>query len=104
MHWRRRPQGTRPRSSAAVYAIRTDDARPLQYERLFEDLAGIGLEKYDEIDCTILGLNFLLTTLSDEVYTFEVRLSPLWCLQEGQSLLLTMTMMHTRDELTGRGL
>ncbi|TYZ57306.1 hypothetical protein PybrP1_008020 [[Pythium] brassicae (nom. inval.)] len=42
-----------------------------KYERVFEELAGIGLEKYDEIDCTILGLNFLLTTLSDEVYTFE---------------------------------
>lgn len=46
----------------------------LQYEPLFDELAGIGLEKYDEIECTILGLNFLLTTLSDEVYTFEVRI------------------------------
>lgn len=36
-------------------------------------MVGIQLEKYDEIECTILGLNLLLTTLSDEVYTFEVR-------------------------------
>lgn len=35
-------------------------------------MVGIQLEKYDEIECTILGLNLLLTTLSDEVYTFEV--------------------------------
>ncbi|KAE8965638.1 hypothetical protein PR003_g28335 [Phytophthora rubi] len=33
----------------------------------------IELEKSDEIECTILGLHLLLTTLSDEVYTtFEV--------------------------------
>lgn len=37
-------------------------------------MVGIQLEKYDEIECTILGLNLLLTTLSDEVYTFEVRM------------------------------
>lgn len=36
-------------------------------------MVGIQLEKYDEIECTILGLNLLLTTLSDEVYTFVVR-------------------------------
>lgn len=51
----------------------------MQYEQVFEELAGIGLEKYDEIDCTILGLNFLLTTLSDEVYTFEVRSDVIIC-------------------------
>lgn len=42
-----------------------------KYEAMFDDLAGIHLDKYDEIECTILGLNFLLTTLPDEVYTFE---------------------------------
>jgi hypothetical protein len=45
----------------------------LQYGPAFNEIAGIELEKYDEIDCTILGLHLLLTTLSDEVYTFEVR-------------------------------
>lgn len=35
-------------------------------------MAAIDLEKYDEMNCTILGLNLLLTTLPDEVYTFEV--------------------------------
>ncbi|KAK1944590.1 Pantothenate kinase 3 [Phytophthora citrophthora] len=43
-----------------------------KYGRAFTEIAGIELEKYDEIDCTILGLHLLLTTLSDEVYTFEV--------------------------------
>ncbi|TMW68308.1 hypothetical protein Poli38472_005776 [Pythium oligandrum] len=42
-----------------------------KYAPYFSEMAGIELEKYDEIECTILGLNFLLTTLSDEVYTFE---------------------------------
>jgi pantothenate kinase len=42
-----------------------------QYEPLFDELAGINLDKFDEIECTIRGLNFLLTTLSDEVYTFD---------------------------------
>ncbi|GLD94405.1 hypothetical protein PINS_up003016 [Pythium insidiosum] len=41
-----------------------------KYASLFSHLAGIDLERYDEIECTILGLNFLLTTLTDEVYTF----------------------------------
>ncbi|KAJ0407454.1 hypothetical protein P43SY_004995 [Pythium insidiosum] len=41
-----------------------------KYAALFSHLAGIDLERYDEIECTILGLNFLLTTLTDEVYTF----------------------------------
>uniref|UniRef100_M4BAM5 Pantothenate kinase n=1 Tax=Hyaloperonospora arabidopsidis (strain Emoy2) TaxID=559515 RepID=M4BAM5_HYAAE len=35
-------------------------------------MAGIELEKYDEINCTILGLHLLLTTLPDEMYTFEL--------------------------------
>ncbi|EGZ05903.1 hypothetical protein PHYSODRAFT_532657 [Phytophthora sojae] len=43
-----------------------------KYGHVFNEMAGIELEKYDEIDCTILGLHLLLTTLSDEVYTFEV--------------------------------
>ncbi|POM62810.1 Pantothenate Kinase [Phytophthora palmivora] len=43
-----------------------------KYGHVFNEMAGIELEKYDEIDCTILGLHQLLTTLSDEVYTFEV--------------------------------
>ncbi|KAE9242870.1 hypothetical protein PF002_g8532 [Phytophthora fragariae] len=43
-----------------------------KYGRAFNEMAGIELEKYDEIECTILGLHLLLTTLSDEVYTFEV--------------------------------
>ncbi|OWZ13627.1 Pantothenate kinase [Phytophthora megakarya] len=43
-----------------------------KYGPAFTEMAGIELEKYDEIDCTILGLHLLLTTLSDEVYTFEV--------------------------------
>ncbi|TDH73052.1 uncharacterized protein CCR75_004708 [Bremia lactucae] len=43
-----------------------------KYGSVFKELAGIELEKYDEIDCTILGLHLLLTTLSDEVFTFEV--------------------------------
>ncbi|CEG43576.1 pantothenate kinase [Plasmopara halstedii] len=38
----------------------------------FSKIAGIELKKYDEIDCTTLGLHLLLTLLSDEVYTFEV--------------------------------
>ncbi|DAZ99215.1 TPA: hypothetical protein N0F65_008082 [Lagenidium giganteum] len=42
-----------------------------KYASIFKELAGIELEKYDEIECTILGLNFLLTILPDEVYTFE---------------------------------
>ena len=45
----------------------------VQYASLFSGIAGIELERYDEIECTIVGLNFLLTTLPDEVYTFEVR-------------------------------
>ncbi|KAG6946709.1 hypothetical protein JG688_00015894 [Phytophthora aleatoria] len=43
-----------------------------KYGHAFNEIAGIELEKYDEIDCTILGLHLLLTTLPDEVYTFEV--------------------------------
>jgi pantothenate kinase len=43
-----------------------------QYAPLFAEMAAIDLDKYDEMDCTILGLNLLLTTLPDEVYTFEV--------------------------------
>ncbi|CAH0520620.1 unnamed protein product [Peronospora belbahrii] len=43
-----------------------------KYGPAFNEIAGIELEKYDEINCTILGLHLLLTTLSDEMYTFEV--------------------------------
>lgn len=42
-----------------------------KYAHTFHEMAGIEIEKYDEIECTILGLNYLLTTLSDEVFTFE---------------------------------
>ena len=47
----------------------------LQYGPVFNEIAGIELEKYDEINCTILGLHLLITTLPDEMYTFEVRVS-----------------------------
>ncbi|KAF4315869.1 hypothetical protein BBO99_00007248 [Phytophthora kernoviae] len=42
-----------------------------KYGPAFNEMAAIELEKYDEIECTIAGLHLLLTTLSDEVYTFE---------------------------------
>jgi type II pantothenate kinase len=42
-----------------------------KYASLFQELAGIHLQPYDEIECTILGLNLLLTKVPDEVYTFE---------------------------------
>ncbi|CAI5710458.1 unnamed protein product [Hyaloperonospora brassicae] len=43
-----------------------------KYGHVFNEIAGIELEKYDEINCTILGLHLLITTLPDEMYTFEV--------------------------------
>ncbi|UIZ26593.1 hypothetical protein KXD40_001542 [Peronospora effusa] len=43
-----------------------------KYGPAFNEIAGIELEKYDEINCTILGLHLLLTTLLDEMYTFEL--------------------------------
>ncbi|KAG7395019.1 hypothetical protein PHYBOEH_004384 [Phytophthora boehmeriae] len=42
-----------------------------KYGPAFTEMAAIELERYDEIKCTITGLHLLLTTLSDEVYTFE---------------------------------
>lgn len=43
-----------------------------KYGPTFNEIAGIELKKYDEIDCTILGLHLLLTILPDEVYSYEV--------------------------------
>lgn len=45
----------------------------LQYAQLFSDMAAIELKKYDEIECILRGLNLLLATVPDEVFTFEVR-------------------------------
>lgn len=77
LHWRRRSQGLHWHCGLdSIHRLETNICEPwryrMQYAPLFAEMAAIDLEKYDEMDCTILGLNLLLTTMSDEVYTFEV--------------------------------
>nr|CCA23145.1 pantothenate kinase putative [Albugo laibachii Nc14] len=42
-----------------------------KYAQLFSDMAAIELKKYDEIECILRGLNLLLATVPDEVFTFK---------------------------------
>lgn len=51
-----------------VRKIRATGGGSFKYEQIIREQIGVRLVRLDEMACTVAGLNFLLTTVNDEVY------------------------------------
>ena len=53
-----------------VTKIRATGGGSYKYERIFREQIGVRLVRLDEMACTVAGLNFLLTSVNQEVYFY----------------------------------
>ncbi|KAH8551212.1 pantothenate kinase [Umbelopsis sp. PMI_123] len=59
------------RSSVAPHVVATGGGAHLYYEKLQEAFPGIPIQKEDEMECLIIGLNFFIQQIPREVFSYS---------------------------------
>lgn len=70
-HWLDHPTSPHPTSPQSHHTlIRATGGGSYKYAATFQHEIGVTLARLDEMSCTVAGLNFLLTTVKEEVYEY----------------------------------